>query len=183
MGVDAAIVLKPMGMVDATVVNKLLEPIRTAFGREVRIGQALPEPTYAENIQLRFIPGSGTDHVQFLVTAMLNELKRSRTREEERTLGVTEQDLFIPELNFVFGMADPDGGVAIISLTRLRPEFYGQAPNEDLLLERAVKEALHELGHTFGLQHCDNPDCVMHFSQTIKDTDKKRAWFCGGCRG
>ncbi|MFQ6039016.1 MAG: archemetzincin, partial [Candidatus Aminicenantales bacterium] len=64
---------------------------------------------------------------------------------------------------------------------RLRQEFYRLPEDRTLFLARCVKEAVHELGHAFGLRHCPNPRCVMHFSNSLLDTDKKTASFCQRC--
>lgn len=93
-----------------------------------------------------------------------------------RILGITEKDLYVKELNFVFGLAELKGSVAVISTARL-----GMADNKQLFLERTLKEANHELGHTFGLKHCKNAHCVMHFSNSLEDTDKKSDEFCIRC--
>jgi archaemetzincin len=75
------------------------------------------------------------------------------------------------------------GNVAIISIHRLNPSFYGKPPDKQLLIERAVKEAVHEVGHMLlGLQHCDQPNCVMSFSNTIFDVDRKTKELCEKCR-
>lgn len=99
--------------------------------------------------------------------------------DAKRLLGVIDSDLFVPGLNFIFGLAY--GNTAVIALTRLRPEYYGEEKNERLFKERALKEAIHELGHTFGLAHCPDIRCVMHFSNKLADTDIKGPSFCRVC--
>ncbi len=96
-------------------------------------------------------------------------------------LGVTEQDLFIPMLTFLYGQAQLGGRAAIVSLARLRQEFYGLATDDPLLRLRASKEALHEVGHTFGLVHCRDERCVMAASTGIERVDSKRGEFCRPC--
>ena len=98
-----------------------------------------------------------------------------------RLLGVTDFDLYIPILTFVFGEAQLGGPCAVVSLHRLHQEFYGLPPDEDLLRERLVKEAAHELGHTLQLTHCENYDCVMASSHAVEWIDVKGAAFCGAC--
>jgi archaemetzincin len=82
----------------------------------------------------------------------------------------------------VFGLADPYQRRAIIALPRLRDSFYGAPDDEALFLARAVKEAVHELGHTYGLSHCQDRRCVMAFSNSLPDTDHKSRDFCSRCR-
>jgi len=117
---------------------------------------------------------------QYFSSKLLASLKNSE--RDERVLGIADVDLYVPRLNFIFGEADVGSGTAIVSLYRLRQEYYGLAPDEALFLERATKEIVHELGHTFGLGHCPNNKCVMHFSNSLADTDLKEAHFCNKCR-
>lgn len=117
-----------------------------------------------------------------LILKNISELKESKRFNADRILGVTNVDLYVPTIDFVFGEAQYKGKVALISLYRLRPEFYNQPPNQSLLKNRASKEATHEIGHTLGLVHCHDSKCVMYFSNSIYDTDKKRIQFCEKCR-
>ena len=94
----------------------------------------------------------------------------------DRVLGITNHDLYSNGLNFVFGLADAHTKSAIISLFRLR-----MGADKEAFHNRAVKEAVHELGHTWGLSHCHNSRCVMHFSNSLEDTDRKQTEWCGKC--
>jgi archaemetzincin len=105
----------------------------------------------------------------------------ARKTNVDKILGIINADLFVPQLNFVFGEAESPGKVAIVSLHRLRPEFYGDRVNDALFLERAAKEAIHETGHTFGLPHCPDSSCVMSFSNKIHMVDEKKREFCSKC--
>ena len=118
---------------------------------------------------------------QHLASMLLDDLP-SIPASGDRVLGIVDMDIFAPGLNFVFGEANIAERKALISLKRLRQEFYGLPKNENLVRERAVKEAVHELGHTYGLKHCPNPTCVMHFSNSLHDTDLKGWNFCPACR-
>jgi archaemetzincin len=108
--------------------------------------------------------------------------KQGRTTTT-KILAICDFDAYSDKLNFVFGEADLDGMICAIYLARLRQEFYGLKLDKSLFYQRIVKEAVHELGHAFGLNHCENMKCVMHFSNSLYDTDIKTSHLCNVCRG
>ena len=99
----------------------------------------------------------------------------------DRVLAVIDADIYSSELSYVFGEAFTPGKVALVSLWRLKPEFYGADDDLSLYALRVLKESIHEMGHTFGLEHCPRSFCVMYFSNSIFDTDKKQSLFCDQC--
>ena len=118
---------------------------------------------------------------QYYSTAILQGLERVAD-VDARVLGVTACDLYVPIFTFVFGEAQVDGNCAVVSTARLQEEFYGMPPRDELHRERLVKEAAHELGHTFGLRHCADWRCVMSSSHGVERLDVKGSEFCASCR-
>jgi archaemetzincin len=112
---------------------------------------------------------------------MLKTLLAQGPGDAAWVLGITERDLYVPVLSFVFGQAQLRGRAAVVSLARLRPEFYGMPPDDELLAGRAVKEALHELGHVLGLVHCLDRSCPMSLSVGLSEIDAKTAEPCPSC--
>ncbi len=115
---------------------------------------------------------------QWLATALLAQFPVPAGFD--RVLGVVSVDIFAPPYNFVFGIAEVQGKRALISLARLQGQ--DSDASRGLLEGRAVKEALHELGHTLGLAHCPDPICVAAFSNSLADIDRKGPAFCLRCQ-
>jgi archaemetzincin len=121
--------------------------------------------------------------VQHNAGEIAGHLHRSFGRgRHDLVLAFTAEDLHVPGLNFVFGLASIKDGVAVVSVHRLSESFCGRLPDDRLFLERTIVEAAHELGHLLGLGHCDDPGCVMFFSNSIVDTDAKGHLTCARCR-
>jgi len=165
------IALVPVGEIDRETLRSIGEAVEKRFKRPCLIASPIALPSRAYN------PHRG----QYLSDFLLIQLRKVSVPEAERLLGVVDVDLYTRGLNFVFGQASLSGREAIISLTRLRQSFYGLPEERELFLERAIKEAVHELGHTYGLGHCPDPLCVMHFSNSLADTDVKKPDFCPRC--
>jgi archaemetzincin len=164
------ITLKPLGNIADEIMDELQDRVGGIFHCPTEIKAGFSDLSEDYN----------SERKQYLSSKLLASL--TKTGQNERVVGIADVDLYVPSLNFVFGEADMASGTAIVSLCRLRQEYYGLTPNENLFVERATKEVVHELGHTFGLEHCPNNKCVMHFSNSLADTDLKKAHFCNKCR-
>lgn len=113
---------------------------------------------------------------------LLKLLDEKYTDTTSKTIGLMNVDLFIPILTFIFGQAYLNGKAAIASTYRLMNERYGLPSDDVLLNERLIKEAVHELGHTFGLKHCSHSDCVMRSSTYVEEIDQKGKHLCLACK-
>jgi archaemetzincin len=164
------ITLRPLGNIADEIMGELKDRVASIFHCPVEIEAGINDLSRAYD----------SERKQYFSSKLLASLRK--TEQDERVVGIADIDLYVPRLNFVFGEADITSGTAIVSLYRLRQEYYGLAPDEKLFLERATKEIVHELGHTFGLGHCPNGKCIMHFSNSLADTDLKQAYFCNKCR-
>jgi archaemetzincin len=113
--------------------------------------------------------------------ALLASLEARLRPDGVVALGVTAEDLALPIFTFVFGRARAGGRAAVVSLARLDPSFYGLPADEPLLLQRAVREARHELGHVASLAHCDQAACLMRFAGSVEKADLRGSDFCPEC--
>jgi archaemetzincin len=140
-------------------------------------------PMPAQRLPMMPIPEEAYDakRRQYQSVEIMKAVARKVPGDAARVLGITEADLAIPTLTFLFGQAQLEGTVAVVSVARLRQEFYGLPADDGLLRERLVKEVLHELGHTFGLTHCHDPKCVMSLATHVGLVDSKDERYCANC--
>lgn len=161
-----------LGWVEDEIVKQVSACIEEKCGLICRFSPDMESPQYAYD----------KGRSQYNSKLILRRLIKHLSRDTFKFMGVTQVDLFVPILKYVFGVAQMEGPCSVISAHRLRPQFYDHPPNQPLFLDRVQKTALHELGHCFGLTHCRNRHCVMYSSTRIEDTDSKKIDFCPTCK-
>lgn len=170
----ASIIVVPIGPVPAAHLLAVTAGISESFSLPViRDTTSSLDPAFA------FDPSRN----QYYSTLLLSSLVRMFSSHQGKVLAVTEKDLYIPVLTYVFGEAQLDGMAAIISTYRLDDALYGLPADPRRFEDRMIKEAVHELGHAFGLVHCRDFECVMHSSSGVEEVDLKSASFCQQCTG
>lgn len=174
--INEHIYLIPAGNVDKRTMQAIKETLPENLPMAVKIEicpqEKIPESAYDPSRQ------------QYNAETILNDiLRRFRLdKVNESALVIVDVDLYSTGSDFVIGVSDASRVSGIMSLVRLRNEFYGQKPDNKLFQQRALKEAIRELGHACGVPDCPNPKCVMYFSGKLPDTDKKRSSMCHDCR-
>ena len=167
------------------VLNVLSSHLSSIFNASITIISDVPSPldTSKTIFNAKRNQLNSDELLRWLSMIMRNKVIKSHDSTKRTiTLGICNFDAYSSGLNFVFGQASLTGAGAAIYLSRLRQEFYGLSADTSMFIDRLLKEATHEVGHSFGLNHCSNQFCVMHFSNSIADTDRKAKDFCDICR-
>jgi len=165
--------LLPIGKLDGGLLNDLAPAMAGMFRVPCEILSSALDPEFAFH----------GERQQYHSSEILARMQSLVTSDSWRLLGVTAADLYIPILTFVFGEAQIGGPCAVVSLHRLRQEFYGLPVDRGLLQQRLLKEAVHEVGHTVNLTHCDDYRCAMAASHAVEWIDLKESWLCTTCQG
>jgi archaemetzincin len=163
--------LLPVGMVDARLLDWLGQALQEKFRMPAEVLSPVLDPSFALHAERQ----------QYHSSEILGAMQRHIGSHTWRLLGVTGSDLYIPILTFVFGEAQLGGSAAVVSYHRLRQEFYGLPADVDLLANRLLIEAVHELGHTLHLTHCRDYQCAMAPSHAVEWIDIKDSGFCEDC--
>lgn len=167
----SALGLAAMEDIEEEVLDRMAEALEDNFPlRVVRL-----HPIGAPDLE--FDPRRG----QYSAPGVLKKVLAAIPGQVDKMLAVTSRDLFIPMLSFVYGQAQLNGRSAVVSLARLRQEFYSLPPNAVVLAARARKEAVHEAGHLYDLVHCDTPGCAMSLATNVRQLDLKSDALCTAC--
>ncbi len=128
--------------------------------------------TIAEPVKLprRFL----TRHTgQMRVDLALDEVsQRYEGKGYFRVMGITAQDITIPDYNFLFGLAQRPGLACVVSVERL-----AWRADAELRRQRIANITLHELGHTLGLSHTPDKQSVMVYSDSLDELDASGRFF------
>jgi archaemetzincin len=168
---DSQISIVPINTIDAFFLDRLAPCLEERFLASARSERSLVVPRSSLN----------ATRGQLFVATLTTKAQRANPDAGGVLLAITDFDLYKTSHRFVFGDADESQGVAVVSIHRLRSEFYGEPADANLLFQRTLKESIHELGHAFGLKHCYNARCAMYYSNSIFETDNKMPHFCENC--
>lgn len=166
----------PLGNIPAEILQEIGMGIKNTFGANFRIMAKMNMPPEAHN---HFRKQYDTDKLM----TILSELPEVKFIEPSiPTLVITDQDVFYNGYGFVFAAEYVKEGFLLMSIARLKTDFYGEKPDMSKLRDRTVKEAIHLIGHYVGAEHCPHKECVMAYSPSVKDIDVKSEKFCDKCK-
>ena len=163
--------LLPIGDLDDQLLCHLGPALANIFQVPCEVTPIRLDPEFAYN----------GERQQYESSEILAAMQEHIAHDTWRVLGVTGVDLYIPILTFVFGEAQIGGPCGLVSAHRLRQEFYGLPPDLERFKQRLLKEAVHEIGHTLALTHCDDYQCAMAPSHAVEWIDLKDVSLCDAC--
>lgn len=168
----------------ATVLFKGVEPDFSKVRRDIEAAIRYFTPDLPiHEMAIAIPPGAYiAERGQLDANSLIRGLTDSEVVQERKlTLAFTEKDMFYEKMNFVFGLAHAGLAKAVISTFRLSRDPMLSPVSEGAFRERVFKECMHEIGHVWALGHCHDKKCVMSFSSTIIEVDRKLPKFCGNC--
>ena len=168
---DTQLRIVPINAIDPGFLSRLALCLEERFLYQITVERSLAVPRSAVN----------SARQQMFLSTLTGKVLRHYPDGDGLLLAITDFDLYKTSHRYIFGDADEQRRIAAVSLHRLRGEFYGEDPDENVLFQRTLKECVHELGHAAGLKHCYNARCAMYYSNSIFETDNKMPHFCETC--
>ncbi|MFC1885253.1 archaemetzincin family Zn-dependent metalloprotease [Thermodesulfobacteriota bacterium] len=163
--------ISPIRIYNAALLKNISDAVYKSFGYPVSVSNLIDDISFA------YYPG----RTQYNSTAIIEKISELTPPGVIKVIAVTRVDLFIPIFTYVYGEAQLAGRACIVSSHRLEdsPGISFESKNAR---QRIAKEAVHELGHTFNIRHCKDPRCIMHFSRSLEDVDRKSERMCRYCQ-
>jgi len=168
---EHSIIISPIGNFGPEITEPVKKEINRIFDFPALIIPVL------EDVDFAFDSGRN----QYHSTSILQQLEKSAPSFAIKIIAIAKVDLFIPILTHVYGEAQLGGKACVVSTYRLKDQIFAAHPNV-IFTQRIVKEAIHELGHTFNLRHCKEHVCIMHYCRTELDVDRKSDQLCRYCK-
>lgn len=168
---EHTIIISPIGDIDSELLREVSKEINQVFSYKTETAPLLREVNFALD----------PTRAQYHSTPILEKLARLAPFHAIKVIATTHVDLFIPILTHVYGEAQLGGKACVVSTHRLK-ESISPIKAQEIYRQRVVKEAIHELGHTFGLRHCKYPTCIMHYCRSVQDVDRKSDQLCRYCK-
>ncbi len=168
---NSPINIAPLGISNSEVVALIRASLEEKF--------SVPAKVIDLPIDLEIV--KSVERGQYYSTKLIAQAIKLTSEYEGKVLLLVDVDIYIPIFTFLFGEAQLNGKHSIVSLCRLHEEFYTGKTDNNLFYARTMKEVFHELGHNFGLLHCEEWDCVMHSSSAIEEVDIKGSYYCKNC--
>ncbi len=165
------IIISPVGDFTPDLLGPIRDEIKRIYGYPTEVLPIL------DDLEFAYHPNRN----QYHSTSILDQLALKAPVDAIKVLTITQVDLFIPILTHVYGEAQLGGKACIVSTIRLN-EGHSALNTQEPFFSRIIKEAIHELGHTFKLRHCREHTCLMHYCRNENDVDRKSDQLCRYCK-
>lgn len=166
------VALQPMGTVDKKVIQSMEAGIKGLYHVDIKVLERINLPSVAY-----YRP-----RARYRAEKLLYHLDSLETGDYFRIVGITEKDISTTKGSYedwgILGLGEMGGNICVISTFRMG---RGKV-SEKQFFERLVKVVNHELGHTFGLEHCAVKSCLMEDAKgTVRTVDGETGALCPSC--
>lgn len=162
------IALQPLGSVSTKIQSVVKQRLQKVYFATVTILPTKPLPKVA------FYPPRSRYRADWLLPIL------AKNQKFDKIIGIASVDISTakpPNGDWgIFGLGTIAGRSCVISDYRL----HKKGPISTT--ERLCRVAIHEIGHTLGLDHCPTPKCTMSDAKGAMKTVDEETGFCSLCR-